>query len=308
MKKSLSILLVLSLLVVSMASVMVFAESDSDVVLISENTEADKVADSAADEEADKTADSAADEEADKTADSAAVEEADKTADSAADEEADKAADSAADEEADKAADSAADEEADKAVDSAADEETEEISFADVDETDWAYDSIKYLSNKGIIAGNESNMLYPDNGITREEVIKIVLEARKVEIAADATIEASDADSVSEWAKGYVATAIKEGILKGYEDGTIQGNKVITRAEFAVILMRSIGATADFASAGFTDVDSEWYAAEAECARNLGIITGYEDGSFRGNNAVTRREAFVMAQRIISLVEALENN
>lgn len=192
--------------------------------------------------------------------------------------------------------------------DPATDAPAADVPFTDVKADDWALEAIKDLHSRGIISGDESKALRPDSGITREEVSKIVLNVKGIEVDADATIDAADAGNVSDWAKGFVATAIKEGLLKGYEDGTIQSGKVVTRAEFAAILVRAIGATAEFTASTFTDVGDAWYAADVECAKNLGIVTGYEDGSFQGDKPVTRREAFAMAQRVIKLIEALENN
>ena len=193
------------------------------------------------------------------------------------------------------------------------DSNASDLPYTDVDEDDWAYDAIKELTDKGIISGdsNESGAsgttLRPDFGITREEVSKIVLKAKGIEVDASLILDVTDPETVSPWAVGYVATAMEEGIIKGYEDGTVKGTKTVTRAELAAIIVRTLNATSDVNTYSFSDItDADWFAKEVECAKQLGIVNGYEDGSFRGNNEVTRREAFSMVYRMINLLDILQ--
>ena len=280
MKRFLSILTAVAMLA-SCAVVSFADEAENDIMLISEAPEADLVADSAAD----IVADSAADIEAD----------------SAADIEADSAADIEADSAADIEADSAADIEADSAADEA------EVAYTDLSADDWAYESIVALTKAGVISGDADKKVRPADAVTRAELSKIVLGARGYEIDSAATLTATDADDVADWAKEYVATAMAKGIIKGYEDGSVRSGKVVTRAELAVVIVRAISATSEVEGNSFTDVSADaWYAKDVECAKTLGIVGGYEDGSFRGENTVTRREAFAMVSRMMNLLAALQ--
>ena len=280
MKRFLSILTAVAMLA-SCAVVSFADEAENDIKLISEAPEADLVADSAADIEADSAADIEADSAADIVADSAA----DIEADSAADIE----ADSAADIEADSAADEA------------------EVAYTDLSADDWAYESIVALTKAGVISGDADKKVRPADAVTRAELSKIVLGARGYEIDSAATLTATDAGDVADWAKEYVATAMAKGIIKGYEDGSVRSGKVVTRAELAVVIVRAISATSEVEGNSFTDVSADaWYAKDVECAKTLGIVGGYEDGSFRGENTVTRREAFAMVSRMMNLLAALQ--
>ncbi|MBR3933605.1 MAG: S-layer homology domain-containing protein [Clostridia bacterium] len=144
--------------------------------------------------------------------------------------------------------------------------------------------------------------------IPREEVIKMVVEARRFAVKSDATLDFKDSDTVSDEAKGYVATAIERGIITGYADGTIRGKDIVTRAEIATIIVRSLNASVDnFDKSSFSDItENDWYIKYVECAKTLGIINGYEDGTFGGENEVTKEEATAMVERLIKLLEALE--
>lgn len=180
--------------------------------------------------------------------------------------------------------------------------------FGDLAEDDWAYDSIMSLALAGIISGDQNGAINPDKGVTREEIAKMIIGARGYAVLEDIALNVTDAQSVAPWATGYVATAMEKGILKGFEDGTIRGDGVVTRAEMATIIVRSLNASTDGSKpSSFTDIKADdWYAEYVECAKTLGIVTGYEDGTFNGEALVTRREAFVMVQRLVKLLEALE--
>lgn len=142
----------------------------------------------------------------------------------------------------------------------------------------------------------------------REEVIKMVVEARGFAVNSDASLDVADDETVSDWAKGYVATAMEKGIITGYTDGTVRGNAIVTRAEIAAIIVRSLNASIDnFSESSFSDItENDWYVKYVECAKTLGIVSGYEDGTFGGENEVTKEEATAMVERLVKLLEALE--
>ncbi len=181
-------------------------------------------------------------------------------------------------------------------------------SFSDLSADDWAYGSILNLAKKGIVSGDTIGTIRPDGNVTREEVAKMMVVARKFAIAEDLAIEAADSDSVSDWAKGYFKTAMERGIITGYTDGSVRGTGEVNRAEMATIIVRSINASIDsFTASSFADItEADWYAKYVECAKTLGIVNGYQDGSFKGEALVTRREAFAMIERMVRLLEALE--
>ena len=54
----------------------------------------------------------------------------------------------------------------------------------------------------------------------------------------------------------------------------------------------------EFASYKFTDYDNY----NVQLAAALGIVTGYEDGTFRPNNSITREQAAIMIQRAVKLL------
>ena len=81
----------------------------------------------------------------------------------------------------------------------------------------------------------------------------------------------------------------------GYSDGTVKPNAGITRAEVATIFFRLLtdGARERFWSEANTYSDvaaGSWYNIAVSTLSNMGILGGYEDGTFRPNASITRAE------------------
>ena len=90
--------------------------------------------------------------------------------------------------------------------------------------------------------------------------------------------------------------------IVGYEDGTIKPNNNITRAEVATIFYRLLTDSSRERwytdSNSFTDVaDDSWYNEPVSTLSRMGIINGYEDGSFKPNAPITRAEFTAIATR-----------
>ena len=88
----------------------------------------------------------------------------------------------------------------------------------------------------------------------------------------------------------------------GYPDGTVQPNGQITRAEVATIFFRLL--TDDVRDENLTKTNrysdvaaTSWYNTAVSTLSSMGIITGYPDGTFRPNAAITRAEFAAIAAR-----------
>ncbi len=103
------------------------------------------------------------------------------------------------------------------------------------------------------------------------------------------------------------ATSVKTlnlmGIINGYPDGTFLPLNNVTRAEFTAMLMRTLGyanvgsvTAADLPFSDVKDDDSSinWAIPNINTAYGMGIINGYEDGTFRPNANVAYEEAIKM--------------
>ena len=151
------------------------------------------------------------------------------------------------------------------------------------------------------IIGYGNNDVRPQNKITRAEVATIFFR-----LLTDETREANMTKSNGyndvkdgDWFCCAVSTLSKMGIIKGYEDGSFKPNDPISRAEFAAIAAR-FDPNGDKTPASFFDVTSHWAKDEISIAANHGWIKGYEDGSFKPDQKITRAETMTLVNRVLN--------
>lgn len=102
-----------------------------------------------------------------------------------------------------------------------------------------------------------------------------------------------------------------DSYINGYEDGTFRPDFSITRAEVAAIFGRALtkydeGQTYDNK---FPDVNADaWYANYVNYMAGIGAITGYEDGSFRPEQNISRQEFTAMISRLGTVLDAGDMN
>ncbi|OUQ56640.1 hypothetical protein B5E58_10470 [Tyzzerella sp. An114] len=96
--------------------------------------------------------------------------------------------------------------------------------------------------------------------------------------------------------------------IVGYDDGTIRPENQITRAEVAAIYYRLL---TDYArtmnlsrTTNFTDVNANsWYNTSVATLTNMGIISGYPDGTFKPDAPISRAELATIASKFSELTE-----
>lgn len=101
-------------------------------------------------------------------------------------------------------------------------------------------------------------------------------------------------DLQGHWAEQALQAWIDRGYLQGYADGTVQPDRPMTRAEFVTIANRVFGFKEQAAVAATDVSEDDWAYAQVAMAIKAGYITGYEDGTFRPQQPVSRQEAAVM--------------
>lgn len=169
----------------------------------------------------------------------------------------------------------------------------------------WAVDHISTLVEKGVMNGYGDSTIRPDGIITREEFLKMVIDALGYS-KGGAAADLNDVNQ-SAWYAPYINTAVSLGISTGKGDGTFGIGETIKRQDMAVLACRALenlGVSLNGGATAFTDnANIDNYAAESVAklvAAN--IISGRGDGSFCPNDYATRAEAAkiicgVMSQR-----------
>lgn len=100
------------------------------------------------------------------------------------------------------------------------------------------------------------------------------------------------------WAEDEIDYLTARGIITGKLDGTFQPGETITRKTVAMILWRIMGSPEVPVDTLLTDVRLSDRYTQAICwAEDAGIITGYADGTFRGDGQLTRQHFAVMLYR-----------
>ena len=168
----------------------------------------------------------------------------------------------------------------------------------------WRKSSVPAMLNGddhfAYIQGYADGTVHPDNNITRAQVATIFFRLLDEDVRDDSLTTYNTFTDVSAdyWANTAISTMSELGVIQGYSDGTFRPNAFITRAQFAAICAR-FDDTVKRGSSDFTDIDGHWAEAEIERAATLGWIQGYNDGTFRPNNNITRAQAMTMINRVL---------
>lgn len=107
------------------------------------------------------------------------------------------------------------------------------------------------------------------------------------------------------WAKKTIDYLGTLGIMTGYPDGTFRPKETITRAEITTLLIRSKWGKVESPEVDpFPDVPvRHWAARYVSVAKDLNIVRGYPDGTFKPSNVVTRVEGVILITRSAELKE-----
>lgn len=173
----------------------------------------------------------------------------------------------------------------------------ENAGFSDV-AGHWAENDINRLAANNVISGYDDKTFRPDGNVTRAELTvmleKIIGGSNAAESAVFKDVESG------KWYAQAVARMAAKGFILG-ADGYFYPDNPITRQDLAVILSRVMEKSAEeITEFGFSD--SEYISDYAKTAVSQlaasGILSGYEDKSFRPLQNVTRAEAAALLCRV----------
>lgn len=183
------------------------------------------------------------------------------------------------------------------------------LPFTDVAISYWGYEYICKLYDKGIVSGRTSTLYYPDSNVTRAEFLKMIMLRADQDPAyySGLTVDKYSDVNPGDWYYNYVALADNNNDLWYPADGVWYPNDYITRGDAILLAVRIANITLyDFTSedSSFTDFDEDSYQAYAIIlGEQYEVIQGYDDGSFKPNNKITRSEAAVIVSKAEALFE-----
>ncbi|MCL6610598.1 MAG: S-layer homology domain-containing protein [Peptococcaceae bacterium] len=130
-----------------------------------------------------------------------------------------------------------------------------------------------------------------------------IWEPGPLALVRDSRTPAAFSDLAGHWAAGPVSRLAAAGVVSGYPGNKFDPARKISRAEFVVMLCRALGWQPGQGEGRFRDAGSipDWSRGYVLAAVKRGVVSGYEDGTFRPSNQVTRSEMAVMIGRALSL-------
>lgn len=133
------------------------------------------------------------------------------------------------------------------------------------------------------------------NVIEKDYTLKNNFKAEKAD-------DFSDTASLSENQKKAVDYVVSNSIVTGYDDGTLRPENTITRAEFATMICRLMGYSADMPCT-FDDAKEHWGSKFINACVNAGAINGVGGNDFAPNDNIT----FEQAVKIVTVVSGMAN-
>lgn len=177
--------------------------------------------------------------------------------------------------------------------------------FIDLDNYQWAEESILYLYDKGVVQGKETGKFYPADFLTREEFVKMLVEATGMPVIESNSIF-DDVESNS-WYEKYVVTAYENGIILGIDERCFGTGTFITREQMAVMLDRFAkymnielknGKTVEY-----TDEISDYAYESVVRLSQSGIISGMGNGIFAAKENANRAMGAKVLYELMKIME-----
>ncbi len=166
----------------------------------------------------------------------------------------------------------------------------------------WAESYIDTWSNNGVIQG-DGGYFRPDDAITRAEVAQVTQNVIGYVDKANNTFS----DMVpGSWYEDAILRLVAAGALTGNSDGTMEPDLFMTREQAMTMLGRAYGLTVENTQAGITQYSD--YQAVSDFATGYvgamtaaGYVSGYEDGTIRPQDYISRAEFVKILDNVIKL-------
>ena len=178
--------------------------------------------------------------------------------------------------------------------------------FTDVSENHWAYSDIYYLRERNIINGIDEKTFNPNGNITREQFAKILCATFDIKATTGKT-EFKDVEEKA-WYAPFVSAVFDKGIVTGISSENFGVGQYITRQDLCTMISRAVNNEKyTYTTLGFTDDDkiAEYAKDAVALLKGLGIVNGYEDGSFNPQGLCTRAEAAKIICKLLAEMEVL---
>ena len=173
--------------------------------------------------------------------------------------------------------------------------DTDTVFFRDVKQSDWFYEAVTQMAQRGILLGKGDGSFAPDETVRRADFLIMVMRAYQIE--PDASVDTNFADAGNTYYTAYLAKAKAAGIVNGTGDNRFAPEDTLTRQDMFVMLYRILDITGNMpVSQGTPQMfrDAQQIAGYAEKAIGTlsaaGVVSGF-DGLVNPQAYTLRSEA-----------------
>ena len=155
------------------------------------------------------------------------------------------------------------------------------------------------------IIGYKDGLLRPYGEISRGEVAAIFFRMLTDQTRNEYWSQTNPFTDVAaeKWCNNAISTLFSMGIIDGYGDGAFRPDGPITRAAFTKMAVNFFDYHVKDYDGRFTDVEGDaWYAGYIQAAAELKLIEGFDDGTFRPDDCITRAQACAIINRTLGRV------
>lgn len=178
--------------------------------------------------------------------------------------------------------------------------------FSDV-ENRWSEAYVRRLVGLGIVNGVSDSTFAPKREISRAEFMTMLYRALELKDTAT-ELPFEDASTIPTYAQDAVKALYISGLVKGSKGADnqiyIDAGVEITRAEVCKLVYDYLSSTGyNYKEpSNFDDALPKWSEEAIKSLSSIQIVSGYEDGSFKAGNPITREEAakiiYVMLEKL----------
>ena len=188
-----------------------------------------------------------------------------------------------------------------------------EDNFTDT-EGHWAQEIICRVFSIGAVSGKSEGIFDPEADITKAEAMKVLtILSEKFNTEAESSETQFSDIAVNEWSYPYLVSAEINNIIRTRDFGSnFYPNSAVSRGDLVLYAARAIGITNydfEITYSDFDENDYYAYAVESMSQKTVDVpydnttdqvpvIEGYEDGTFKPNNPITRAEAVAVLYRM----------
>ena len=181
-----------------------------------------------------------------------------------------------------------------------------EISYTDIADVEWAQKAILELSATGVLNGKGDGIFAPNDYIKREEMVKVLVNAFKIDIPEERNTGFFDVVPGA-WYEKYIAAGVDTGAVKGISEEYFGVGEYVTRQDMVLLAYRFAKlAGINFTNCEQTDIFIDKAAISSYADEAISYFSGHElikgmdNGCFEPKQGSTRAQTAVLIYRLIN--------